>query len=200
MGRPRRPPSPPPPPPPPLSLASPISSLPHPGCYGKSYVIGKCGAWDRAGYVPGADVLAECAVATPATWCTSNWCYVDPNNCERKATQSSIINETLTGRQMFYSYTACNNIGTYNLDSHEKTLVDLGRNSGLRIAFPNEGGTGYTLQPTGDFKVPFEINVGMNRSLKDFGRRGAVPNFFQAAMDSIGIKNFEVRVWGWRWA
>ena len=183
------------------SLSSPTSFLPHPGCLDKSYGIGKCGAWDRVGYVPRADVLAECAVSTPATWCTSNWCYVDPNNCKRSndITSTKLLNVTLTGQQMFYSYTACNNIGTYNANSHKKTLVDLNRKSGLRIAFPNEGGTGYTMQQTDGFKAPFEINVGMNRTIKDFGRRGEVPNFFQAAMDSIGIKNFEVRVWGWRW-
>ena len=168
------------------------------GCMDKAYGIGKCGAWDQAGFVEGADVTTFCgAGANPPDWCNSYYCWVDPNNCDRplsQMTRSTYLNDTLTGQPggLFFSYTTCGSLQQYDGTGHESIITKKAKNSGLRVAFPNVGGAGHHLQPTGNY-TGFEVNGGMNRTIVDSGRTGSLPLFFAKAMKSIGIAEFEVR-------
>jgi hypothetical protein len=53
--------------------------------YGKS-----CSQWDAALQPDCADAAGN-ALASPASWCAQNWCYIDNDNCDKAPTASSVF-------------------------------------------------------------------------------------------------------------
>jgi len=73
-----------------------------------------CKAWDE-GLYPGS-----CTGETPASWCSSKWCYVDPCECDADAIGDSpkkstyFPNGMYKGHELYYSYVTCDGTDTYS--------------------------------------------------------------------------------------
>jgi len=63
---------------------------------------------------PGA---SACQGATPAAWCSSPWCYVDPCFCSGPTDigeSDYFSTPTASGKRLFYSYAACGSTDAYS--------------------------------------------------------------------------------------
>ena len=59
----------------------------------------------------------DCQGLTPAAWCSSVWCYVDPCECtvDSGIGESDYFSTTATGAKLFYSYKACERYSKYSI-------------------------------------------------------------------------------------
>ena len=84
------------------------------GCLSTTYALKGCGRYDEAGFTADGSSNMKVCDALPTferpAWCTSSFCYVDPNNCNRPNTRSNWWNKTAMGQDMYYSYHTCGNV------------------------------------------------------------------------------------------
>ena len=112
--------------------------------YGANY----CSDHDASGQ-NGGDTLA-CISASPPAWCSAHWCYVSAANCARPHHKThEYANVTVDGAPLHYSYETCGVINPYDIPPHEQTLRALKK---LRISYPGDSGSGYTILTTPDGK------------------------------------------------
>jgi len=57
------------------------------------------------------------------------------------------LNSSLTPSSLYYSYETCGHLNYFSVDPHEKTLRDL---PALRVSFPGDSGSGYTVVTKAD--------------------------------------------------
>jgi hypothetical protein len=118
--------------------------------YGK-----ECGMHDRNRPV--------CNVSTAPTWCASHWCYVDPTNCLRPHRSSNDFSKT----GEYYSYETCGYLDDYS----ENPLLRNLKNASLRVTFPGDSGSGYTIAilPSGEGVGSFPVFIA--RAFAEYGVR-----------------------------
>lgn len=78
-------------------------------------------------------------------WCGARWCYVDAETCQRPMDPSD-VQPGSAGSSLSYSYETCGNLNAYSEVRHYKTL----RGQHLRVSYPSDSGSGYTLVTTAD--------------------------------------------------
>jgi hypothetical protein len=128
-------------------------------CLSPAYGVGSCQAWDShspadqvAGASPAVGPFSECGNVDAPSWCSSHWCWVDADQCDRSHTLSAVEFDTSEGAapeadllplsdHVAYSYTTCGNLDSYS----ENLYVQQMQGRTLRVAFPGDSGTGYTL-------------------------------------------------------
>jgi len=72
-----------------------------------------CKAWDDGRH-------PSCSGEAPASWCATQWCYVDPCNCNADAVGASPKKSTYfpdskyQGRDLYYSYATCDGSDTFS--------------------------------------------------------------------------------------
>jgi len=60
-----------------------------------------CGAWDKGSH-------PECKGAVPPQWCSQQWCYVDPCDCDLDVLPKiTTVGIKYQGRHAYYSYDTC---------------------------------------------------------------------------------------------
>merc|ERR1719331_1734668 len=85
----------------------------YPGDYGES-----C----KAHAEPGAD---DCQGDSPAAWCSSSWCYVDPCFCDMTDMgESDYFTSTKSGDKLFYSYEVCGSANAYTSEACTATTTE----------------------------------------------------------------------------
>lgn len=102
------------------------------------------------------------------SWCTRQWCYVDPNECSLLNRRSSVSPE------LFYSYATCGDADSFSLNNRFKAL----RNRVLKAGFnSNSGGWlgAYSNNGT-QFQGPFSRWSG---PVVDFVQQSALRGGFQ---------------------
>jgi len=169
-------------------------------CFDAAYGSQGCSDYDLS-------ASPECGalVTTKPTWCTSLWCYVDPDQCAHTLHASSYFNATVvrcgdgSSAPLSFSYNGCGYVDTFT-DSADAFLADLlgaaaSNPSGkLRVAFPGDSASLYTLvggsklYPDGTPKVvPGEGVGGTNRS-------GSIPVFLDAIFAELGVPWHEIAI------
>eukprot|EP00971_Amphidinium_carterae_P196616 3901958-Amphidinium_carterae.1 len=88
-----------------------------------------CSEWDAA--------TEPCLGIDVPPWCTSQWCYVDPDTCERPHVASTLWN---LSEPVAFSYETCGSLDHYTSVDHVATL----QRRSLRITYPGNAGSGYT--------------------------------------------------------
>merc|ERR1712060_588506 len=83
---------------------------------------GSCSAWDR-------ETHPECKTAKPPSWCSANWCYVDPCSCDLPGDAVPKITSympmsTFTGKSLYYSYETCKSPDTWTEKNHPHACVN----------------------------------------------------------------------------
>ena len=110
-------------------------------CAPLDYGSSECRAWDNASW-NSACLAADGSVrdSGAAEWCAASWCYVDKRNCERPMDPADVEPGSASSG-LFYSYETCGNLNTYSDTRHYNYL----RGRHLRISYPSDSGSGYTL-------------------------------------------------------
>eukprot|EP00466_Bigelowiella_natans_P013241 jgi/Bigna1/88559/estExt_fgenesh1_pg.C_340005 len=116
-------------------------------CYPISFGAQGCKPYDNgtaAACLPNTNPLPE--------WCRVPWCYVNKTTCDRFPTKSMsfptathIVNGSY--QALYYSYETCGYSNKFGLGLHERSLRALPR---LRVSFPADSGSGYTLVTSKD--------------------------------------------------
>jgi hypothetical protein len=130
------------------------------------------------------------------SWCTQNWCYIDPANCDRPHSPSaSFENNTLDdGTLLTYSYAACGEVNIFEsteTNPHEKKLRRF-RDGSLRVSIPDY--TGYLthqvqFQPGRSFQsMPAKGHGPV--TLAEIGMQGSFMELFGDIMKSVGVTTF----------
>ena len=162
-------------------------------CLSPKYGDGRCGRWDEVGYTGDrSTVWSQCASASPPSWCSASWCWVDPANCDRSSTRADAnsFNATVVGESLYYSYHTCGNLDGFNADNHKANLVTAGKNGALRVSFPGPDSNLYSLvYETDDLGDGLGAGVrgGANLTIRESGMAGSLPWFFADAMAALGI-------------
>ena len=103
--------------------------------YPTGYGMGACAPHDS---VLGPSCADETGApfADAAAWCSSNWCFVDPDNCEGvggDVTDSSYFHRDGEEPMLFYSYETCQHENTFSdtdldpqacNDEHSEVVAD----------------------------------------------------------------------------
>ena len=148
-------------------------------CYTQDYGNDGCRQYDLNLNISGCDVK------NPAPWCDKAWCWIDPANCTSPNGQSGFFPSSTftssdgTTRPLTYSYATCGNLDEYERDKKLRQLQAFGP---LRVSFPGNSGSGYTVT---DAKVG-EAGAGNTR------RDGSVLRFFETTMAAHGVDWYEV--------
>ena len=128
-----------------VTLRSPCAPL----CFADHSGASACSPWDQ-------QLSPECVNADSLVpnsgqpdWCQSSWCYVDPDNCDRPLSRSTMQWPTevtgLPSDGLSFSYETCGNVNSYSASKHYAVL----KGSQLRVSYPGDSSTGYTLFSTG---------------------------------------------------
>lgn len=112
-------------------------------CVPDDYGAGVCAAHDDVSF------NAECrdsdgsVVSGAPEWCTARWCFVDAQNCTRPMSPADLVmvNGEATAQELSLSYETCGNLNAYSAERHYESL----RGQHLRMSFPGDSGSGYTL-------------------------------------------------------
>ena len=91
----------------------------------------KCGAYWRD-VIPKDDCTLD--------WCNSEWCFVNPRECEYPVFNSHLSGDN--NEDMYLSYVPCDNLGTYEVASVTETFSHL-RGQTIRVAVPSISENGY---------------------------------------------------------
>eukprot|EP01052_Picozoa_sp_SAG31_P008336 SAG31_NODE_419_length_15872_cov_21.857985_5_plen_279_part_00 len=117
-------------------------------CIPLNYGASSCHAWDDnlgpCAEDAGADISSR--IAAGLGFCASAWCYVDAAHCERHPKRSTMsLNDGVADPGLSYSYETCGNLDDYSPSKQREAL--LGRR--LRVSYPGDSGSGYTLKTVG---------------------------------------------------
>ena len=123
--------------------------------YGANY----CRTWDEP--------MPYCQIAVPPAYCKGEFCYVDHNNCKnRPNTESGYF----PGTNLYYSYATCGYTNDFNpsvkLNAQLKRLTG---NQAIRVSFPSDSSSGFTLTTLPSGKRDGSIARFTARLLKDAG-------------------------------
>ena len=90
-------------------------------------------------------------------WCPMSWCYVDASNCNRKPAETAVFPDAYyqpgpesTKQTLHYSYETCGFSNKFAVEPHEKYLRKLPK---LRVSFPGDSGSGYTIVTKGRTEI-----------------------------------------------
>lgn len=117
-------------------------------CFGISYGSRGCRKYDDVPDGSSSSVTTECTPRLdhiPAEWCTSAWCWVDPNACTRPRDKTSFFKGTAHDGLQF-SYETCGNVNDFS----DNGRTDFLRGLNLRVSFPGDSGSGYTITTVAD--------------------------------------------------
>jgi len=81
----------------------------------------RCQAWDEK-RAPG-----DCTGANPASWCSKQWCYVDPCNCDIPdipKISAYLPDAKYQGKPVYYSYETCGAKDEYTTKNHKEACVN----------------------------------------------------------------------------
>jgi len=156
-------------------------------CFSASFGAEGCKAYD-------ALETPECLDADEMPrWCSSKWCYVDVNNCNRTTWKSQFF----PNNDLFYSYGTCGYIDYYSLSSRraaEFLRAHTNTYGKLRVAFPHvDSSSGYTLvglTPYDDGRPKVTPGTGVGGT----NRSGSVPVFMDRLLASERIPWEEIPV------
>jgi hypothetical protein len=104
----------------------------------------KCKSWDQLLSPECVDASGNAPDSGQPGFCGRSWCYVNAKTCKRPFYRSQMEWPGVTGLPVAglgYSYETCGNLGFYTSEKHFKDL----RNKRLRVSYPGDSGTGYTL-------------------------------------------------------
>ena len=146
-------------------------------CYPQSYGASECRPWD-------ASATPACFNASAAPlWCALRWCYVDPLQCHRPHAASSLFpSATFGSDRLSLSYETCGNVDTSN--AHGNINGEIQRLGPLRVSFPGDSGSGYTLVTVGENVT----GVGGTR------RDGSFPAFIGSLLADANVEWSEVPI------
>jgi len=80
-----------------------------------------CQAWDEK-RAPG-----DCTGLNPASWCSKQWCYVDPCNCDIPdipKISAYLPDSKYQGKPVYYSYETCGAKDEYTTKNHKEACVN----------------------------------------------------------------------------
>lgn len=135
--------------------------------YPEMYGAGGCSSYDAASG-PCATGATQSAAARP-TWCDAMWCYVNASTCERPnaptamSWQDPARNTAMRG--LAFSYETCGNVNDYSANRHYDAL----RGKTLRVSFPADSSSGYTIKTTADGKKDGSVVEFMNEIADEVG-------------------------------
>lgn len=113
-------------------------------CLPPDYGASRCSTWDMLLSPECVNAQGEVPDSGQPDWCQSSWCYVDPANCARPFSTSSMSWPTVTGLPedgLAYSYETCGNVDSYSASKHYESLSGMH----LKVSYPGDSSTGYTL-------------------------------------------------------
>jgi hypothetical protein len=79
-----------------------------------------CKAWEEGNH-------PECKGASPPSWCSQSWCYVDPCSCKQATppkTSSYLPDSNYQGKPIYYSYATCGGTDSYTAAEHKTACVN----------------------------------------------------------------------------
>jgi hypothetical protein len=116
-------------------------------CVPFDYGAAACRAWDNASWNSACLTAAGTVRDSGAPeWCTKEWCYVNASTCKRPMDPADVDPSLVAGLQLHYSYETCGNLNTYTDVRHYRYL----RGRHIRVSYPGDSGTGYTLKTLAD--------------------------------------------------
>lgn len=80
----------------------------------------RCEAWD-------ADTAPACKGGNSESWCSQQWCYVDPCKCDIPVIpkiSAYLPDSQYQGKPVYYSYSTCGGEDTYTEKHHKKACVN----------------------------------------------------------------------------
>ena len=128
-------------------------------CFSASYGSNGCATYDRAA---APECLLQAESQRPE-WCSSMWCYVDANNCHRKSYPSTYFsNVTIRDNSsnadcraddeqpLTLSYETCGYLDAFSVSgagvsSELNAFARRNANGKLRVGFPGDSASGYTI-------------------------------------------------------
>uniref|UniRef100_A0A7S3Z448 Ionotropic glutamate receptor C-terminal domain-containing protein n=2 Tax=Lotharella globosa TaxID=91324 RepID=A0A7S3Z448_9EUKA len=107
-------------------------------------------------------------------WCPMSWCYVDVQNCNRKPAESAVFpnayhqpGQNSTKQRLHYSYETCGFSNKFAIEPHEQFLRNL---PVLRVSFPGDSGSGYTIVTTSDgTRAGSVVDFFLNKLFREYG-------------------------------
>ena len=126
-----------------------------------------CASHDNASHHP-ACLTAEGQVVDSGQpeWCTGRWCYVNASTCTRPhSLADTAASASDTRAELYHSYETCGNLNAYTDARHYSYL----RGRHLRVSYPGDSGSGYTLLTNADGSKSGSVVQFMRSIAKDAG-------------------------------
>lgn len=119
-------------------------------CFPETYGAGSCATHDSS--------LSTCTGGSPPEWCADSWCFVDPLNCARPYDPSTYfpdarLGESVHSPKLSYSYETCGHLNHFTdraATTHVGLLKAFAAVRPIRVSFPGNSGSGYTLVTLGE--------------------------------------------------
>jgi hypothetical protein len=112
------------------------------------------------------------------------WCFVDPLQCERPHSEVTAFPQASIGAErLALSYATCGKL-LASTDSHQHIVEQMRKMAPLRVSFPSDSRSGYTLVTVS----PNETGVGGTR------RDGSMVSFVDELLASAGVTWREVPI------
>ena len=140
-------------------LGDPTVLYPYPATYGRD----QCSTHDVSQQPWCADADGE-ALADAPSWCNSEWCWVDPDNCDQQSDASSYFHRDGEDPVAYYSYHTCSADNTF-ADSEEDDQACNAEHSEVVADHCDVSVTADERCPcidTWDDRAQFEMNDGAN--------------------------------------
>ena len=111
-------------------------------CTPLNYGASRCAAWDNQSWHP------ECRLPGAPEYCTSEFCYVNASNCSRPHSPTAYFAHL--NQDIAFSYETCGFLNRFSKDAHTKALQQFTADRPLRVGFPTDSGSGYTVKTMAD--------------------------------------------------
>jgi len=151
-------------------------------CVTASYGSAGCFPYDNSR-------LSECIGDDPPYYCQLEWCYVDPENCDRDPIPATSITFGAFP-DLFRSYTTCGNVEGLEAEKRIERLNSLGS---IRVSYPGSSGT-WTMINNGDGDVEGSFPLFFDRIFEEHGIEKIFTPISQTSFDLFPLSSYSACV------